>query len=253
MRSLVAAAARRYLHDLLLFIRRAAHGFTRNKIFSSTLECKRRGEAVYHGPLPISGRNRIQMNELLNVENGSAVKVEHWYALQTCANHEKKVAERLGAQNIESMLPLYSEVHRWKDRNKRVDAPLFPGYVFVKLDFAERMRATTIGGVVRLVSYGQAPAPVPAEDIELIRRCWQHGSVVRPHNFLVEGSKVRVVCGPLTGLSGILLRRKGAARLVLSVGLIQSAVAVEVSEEDVAPADPVSSLLSSSWRMAQVA
>jgi transcription antitermination factor NusG len=185
------------------------------------------------------------MNELLTRSNAATAVGSQWYALQTRANHEKKVAERLSAHDIESMLPLFTEVHRWKDRNKKVDAPLFPGYVFVKLALANRMRAITVGGVVRIVSFGQVPAPMSAGDIEIINSCVQNSSLLRPHAFLTDGTKVRVFCGPLAGLTGILLRKKGSSRLVLSVGLIQSSVVVEVSDDDVAPADPISSSLSS--------
>jgi transcription termination/antitermination protein NusG len=173
------------------------------------------------------------------------VNVAHenrWYALQTRANHEKKILEKLEAQALTAMLPLYSEVHRWKDRNKKVDTPLFPGYVFVKMDLADRMRAVTISGVVRLVGYGQNPEPIPAPDIELIHSCLQNGTLLRPHAYLPIGCKVRVIAGPLQGVEGVLLRKKGLARLVLSVNLIQSSVALEVNEEEVTPSDPISSI-----------
>jgi transcription antitermination factor NusG len=163
-----------------------------------------------------------------------------WYAVQTRANHEKKVAEKLGGQSLTSLLPLYTEVHRWKDRNKKVDTPLFPGYVFVKMDVKERMRVVVISGVVRMVGYGNHPSPIPQSDMEIITNCLQLGNLAKPTSFLALGCKVRVVSGPLQGLEGILLRKKGVARLVLSVNMIQSSVAVEVDENDVLPTDPLS-------------
>jgi transcription antitermination factor NusG len=163
-----------------------------------------------------------------------------WYALQTRANHEKQVAAKLNAQSLTAMLPLYTEVHRWKDRNKKIDTPLFPGYVFVKMDLADRMRVVVISGVVRLVGCGNHPSPIPENDMKVITSCLQLRSWARPCSYLTAGSSVSVVCGPLQGLKGILLRRKGVARLVLSVGMIQSSVAVEVDENDVLPDDPVS-------------
>ncbi len=62
-----------------------------------------------------------------------------WYAAYTCANHEKRVAEQLGQRSIEHFLPLYERVRRWKDRRVRLQWPLFPGYVFVRLALGDRL------------------------------------------------------------------------------------------------------------------
>lgn len=181
------------------------------------------------------------MAEALDTELSQAARTT-WYALQTRANHERKVAERLSSQAITSIVPIFSELHQWKDRNKKVELPVFPGYVFVQMDLAERMRAIVISGVVRFVGMGSTPSPILDAEMEVVNACMRHGGLVRPHAYVAIGSAVHVVSGPLQGLRGILLRRKGISRLVLSVSLIQSSVAVEVDDNDVVPADPVPGL-----------
>src|SRR6266850_8365778 len=74
-----------------------------------------------------------------------------WYAVYTFAQHEKKVAAELGRRSVESFLPLYSSVRRWSDRRVRLELPLFPGYVFVRLPLRDRLRVVQIPSVVRLV------------------------------------------------------------------------------------------------------
>jgi transcription antitermination factor NusG len=203
--------------------------------FYSSSDCKRHGEAT---PDPTARVVEPVATELTDCAQTP------WYALQTRANHERKVAERLNSQDITSIVPIFSEVHRWKDRNKKVELPVFPGYVFVQMDLAERMRAIVISGVVRFVGMGTMPTPIPDAEMEVVNACLRHGGLVRPHAYVMVGSPVNVVSGPLQGMRGILLRRKGVSRLVLSVSLIQSSVAIEVDDTDVVPADPIPFLTS---------
>jgi transcription antitermination factor NusG len=159
----------------------------------------------------------------------------HWYAAYTCAQHEKRVAQQLAERDVEHVLPFYSAIHRWKDRRVRVDLPLFPGYVFVRLVLRDRLRVLEIPGVVRLVGFGGLPTAVPDEQVEVLRSGLAAGLRVEPHPFLVVGRRVRIVRGPLSGLEGILRRKKNSFRFVLSIELIQRSFAVEVDAADVQP------------------
>src|SRR6266852_464107 len=77
----------------------------------------------------------------------------HWYAAYTSANHEKRVAVQLKERAVENFLPLYESVRRWKDRRMKLQLPLFPGYVFVRLALRDRLRVLQIPSVVRLVGF----------------------------------------------------------------------------------------------------
>ena len=158
-----------------------------------------------------------------------------WYAVYTSANHEKHVAEQMTARGVEHFLPLYTSVRRWKNGRVTLLRPLFPGYVFVHMALRERLRVQQIPGVARLVGFGQEPAALPEEEIEALRTSWASGVRAEPHPYLTVGRRVRVTNGPMAGLQGVLRRRKNNARLVISVELIQRAMAVEIDESDVEP------------------
>jgi transcription antitermination factor NusG len=160
---------------------------------------------------------------------------KRWYAAHTRANHEKRVAEQLGLREVEHFLPLYQSVRKWADRRKRLDVPLFPGYVFVRLPLQERMRALEIPSVARLVGFDHLPAPLPDDEMEAMRNGLTGQLRAVPHPYLKVGRRVRIVSGPLENCEGILLRNKGGFRVVLSVDLIMRSVVVEVAAEDIVP------------------
>jgi transcription antitermination factor NusG len=158
-----------------------------------------------------------------------------WYAAYTSANHEKRVAEQMGVREVEHFLPLCASVRRWKNQRVTLERPLFPGYVFVRMALRDRLRVQTIPGVARLVGFGQTPAALPDEELEALRTSLGSGIRAVPHPLLTVGRQVRVKCGPLAGLQGILVKRKNRARLVISVELIHRAMVVEIEETDLDP------------------
>jgi transcription antitermination factor NusG len=157
----------------------------------------------------------------------------HWYAAYTRANHERRVADQLAEREVEHFVPEYESVRRWKDRRVCLAMPLFPGYVFVHLALRDRLRVLQVPGIARLVGFGGHPIPLPNEQIEGLRGGLNGQLRAEPHPYLTAGRRVRVRSGPLAGTQGILLRRKGNFRLVISVELIQRAVAVDVDAVDV--------------------
>jgi transcription antitermination factor NusG len=158
-----------------------------------------------------------------------------WYALYTCAQHERRVFEELERRAVESFLPLYESVRRWKDRQVRLELPLFKGYVFVRMALRDKLHALEVPGVVRLVGFGGVPASLPDEQVDAMRASMTGLLRAMPHAYLTVGRRVRVIRGPLRGTEGILIRKKGTFRLVLSLGLIMRSVAVEVDASDVEP------------------
>lgn len=162
-----------------------------------------------------------------------------WFATYTCSCQEKRVAQRLSARGIESFLPLYRTASRWKNGLRvALDRPLFPGYVFVKIDRRERVRVLDLPGVHSLVGAGREPIPLAEGEIETLRR-GIHFLNAEPHPFLNVGARARVCRGPLEGVEGVIIRKKNSQWLVLSIELIMKSVAVEVNESDL---DPVCSL-----------
>ena len=158
-----------------------------------------------------------------------------WYAVHTRARHEKRVRQQLEGKSLEVFLPVYESVHRWNDRRALVSLPLFPGYVFVRIRLADRMQVATVPGVVRMVGCQGHPTPVPDAELAALRACCARQIRMEPHPYLVTGKRVRIKAGPLAEMVGILVRRKGRFRLVLSVNSITRSVVVEVDASDVAP------------------
>ena len=158
-----------------------------------------------------------------------------WYAGYTSARHEKKVAQQLRQRDIECFLPLYETVRRWNNGRHRVQMPLFPGYVFVRIALKERLRVLQIPGFVRLVGFNGLPYPLPGTEIDAMREALIAGVVAEPYPYLTTGSRVEVLSGPLQGVRGVLLRRQGKCRVVLSIDLIMRSVVVEVEASNIVP------------------
>jgi transcription antitermination factor NusG len=162
-----------------------------------------------------------------------------WYAAYTCANHEKRVREQLEQRSVESFLPVYETVRRWKDRRMRLQLPLFPGYLFVRMAVVDRLRVLQVPGVVRLVGFNGQLAALPDAEIEGLKKGLAGGVRAEPHPFLTVGRRVRVKRGPFEGRQGILLRRKGKLRLVLSIELIMRSLVIDIDMNDVEAVIPI--------------
>jgi len=157
----------------------------------------------------------------------------HWYGVYTRAHHEKTVAEQLVARGVEHFLPLYSSIRKWKDRRVTLQMPLFPGYVFVRLALRDRMTVQQVPGVARLVGFNGRPTPLPDDDVGRLWTGLAEGANARPHPYLTVGQRVRLKSGSLAGMQGILLRRKGHFRVVISIDLIHRSMSVDIDVMDV--------------------
>ncbi len=158
-----------------------------------------------------------------------ASAVPQWYAIQTRHRLEKRVATQLKNKGVETFLPLLAEIHRWSDRRKPVDVPLFPGYAFVRVDQSSvaRLGVLHTGGVIGFVSFGSEAPPVPAKQIEDLQTLLSRKVPCSLHPFLKVGQRVRIRGGCLEGLEGILDQR-GEKNLVISLESIQRSVAIRI-------------------------
>jgi transcription termination/antitermination protein NusG len=165
---------------------------------------------------------------------------DQWYAVHTRCNAERRVAMSLAEKQVEHYLPVFSEVHKWKDRNKSVDVPIFSGYLFARFvdTPAERLRVLLTSGVLRVLGSEVRAEPVPDSQIEAIRRMLAgSGGQCFREPWLRTGKRVRVRRGPLKDVEGFLVRVKSQARLIISVDLLAQSVATEVDVNDVDPVD----------------
>lgn len=162
----------------------------------------------------------------------SAYCEPRWYAAYTSANHEKRVALQLQQRSVEYFLPLYDSVRRWKDRRVKLQLPLFPGYVFVRLALRDRLQVLCVPGVARLVGFNGLPSALPEEEIVAIKESLACGVRAEPHPYLTVGRRVRIAHGPLMGMEGLIVRRKKRIRFIISLELIRRSVAVEIEAAD---------------------
>ena len=160
---------------------------------------------------------------------------DHWYAIWTRSRHEQVVRSQLERKGVEAFLPTIPRWSRWKDRKKKIDWPLFPGYCFARFDPQSRLGILKCTGVVNIVSFNGDPAPIPDLEIESVRTLVQSDLQYDPCPLIREGMVVEVVHGPLKGVVGRLIRKGAHARLILSVNLIGRAVSAEVDAADVRP------------------
>ncbi|MGH9342096.1 MAG: transcription termination/antitermination protein NusG [Acidobacteriota bacterium] len=152
-----------------------------------------------------------------------------WYAVHTRSRHEKVTAEQLWQKRIECFLPLHEAVSQWKDRKKRVQFPLFPGYLFVRASIKDsKLDIVKVPSVVRIIGFNGQAMPIPEDQIQAVKTLVFSKLPLDPHPFLAEGDRVRIKVGPLRGLEGILVEKKSKFKFVLAVDLIQQAVSCGV-------------------------
>jgi transcription antitermination factor NusG len=155
-----------------------------------------------------------------------------WYAIWTRSHCERLVAEQLAAKGFAAFLPEMGARSRRNGRSRVVHVPMFPGYLFLRhaMEKASYVEILKARGIVRILEGGwNRLTPVPDEEVDGIQRLMASGVPVFPHAYFRHGDRVRVVEGPLTGLEGAFVRDKPQkGRLVVSVNLLQTSVAVEV-------------------------
>ena len=155
----------------------------------------------------------------------------NWYAIYTRPRHEKQVLTELMNQQLEGYLPTHRVRRRWSDRYKVIEEPLFKNYLFARMDENQQRQALRPYGAVSLVTLDGKPAIVPDEEIEAVRILVSSQLPHNPYPYLQAGRKVRVKYGPLEGCEGILVRKRGLARLVVSVNLLQRSLEAEVDAD----------------------
>jgi transcription antitermination factor NusG len=166
-----------------------------------------------------------------------------WYALVVKPRHEKASSNGLAVKGFDSFLPLYTSRHRWADRYKDVQLPLFPGYVFCRFDAHARAKVLSTPGLRDVVRVGKDPAAIPDHEIEALQMIMALGLKTEPWNAIEVGQMVEIDNGPLTGVQGRVLKIKTSFRLVVSVSFMCRSVLVEIDQAWVRPAKATNSRL----------
>ena len=161
--------------------------------------------------------------------------MQHWYALYTRPRHEKQVQQELTNQRIEVYLPTQKIRRRWSDRYKIVEEPLFKNYLFVRSDGEHYRKALSPYGAVSFVTVEGKPAIIPDEELEALKILVTSEIPHNPYPYMKAGRKIRLKYGPMEGCEGVLVRRRGLTRLVVTVHLLQRSIEAEVDAAWIEP------------------
>jgi transcription antitermination factor NusG len=161
-----------------------------------------------------------------------------WFAILTKTGREKNATLLLENSGFECYLPVSKSSRKWSDRTKEIDTPLFPGYLFCRMNPNDRLPVLITPGVVQIVGTGKRPTPVEDQEIAAIQRAGSSGCSTMPWPYVQVGQMARIEAGPLQGMSGIVIRIKSGLKLVLSVQLLQRSIAVEIDRSWIHTAHP---------------
>lgn len=159
--------------------------------------------------------------------------LESWFALQVAPRREKRVASILEYKGHEAFLPTYQVRRNWSDRVKTLDQPMFPGYVFCRVQKTGTGLVLATPGVIRVVSFGGKPCPIANEEIDSLQRLGRSGGDVMPYPYTQIGQKVRIAQGPFSGVVGVVVQVRNQRRLVVAVETIFKAVSIAIDALDV--------------------
>ncbi len=161
-----------------------------------------------------------------------------WFAVYTTSRHEKRVDQHLSMRKIEHYLPLYRTQRKWSDGSRvTLDLPLFPGYIFVRINWMQRVRVLEVPGVLAVVGgTGGESATLPEADIDALRS-GLHLRHAEPHPLLKVGQRAHIRSGAFSGMEGVVVRKKNSFRVVLTMDTIMQSFAVEVDGKELEPLD----------------
>ena len=163
-------------------------------------------------------------------------KDKNWFAVYVKSRHEKSVNAELQQKGIESSLPLISVTRQWSDRKKKVQVPLFRGYVFVNIDISkDKMNVLQTDGVVKFVTFCNKTVSIPSEQMYWLDQLLMSELQVESEQDFPLGGEVDVTFGPLKGLRGRVKQKNSKTRLVVWFDTIMQGVSVEIDTACVSP------------------
>jgi transcription antitermination factor NusG len=157
-----------------------------------------------------------------------------WFAIYVKSRHEKSVHSEFQQKGIESSLPLITVTRQWSDRRKKVEVPLFRGYVFVNIDISkDKMNVLQTDGVVKFVTFCNKTVSIPSEQMYWLDQLLMSELQVESEQDFPLGGEVDVTFGPLKGLRGRVKQKNSKTRLVVWFDTIMQGVSVEIDTASV--------------------
>ena len=173
---------------------------------------------------------------MIKGENNQGKKL--WYAIYVRSKHEKNVHSALLNKGIESSLPLKTVIRQWSDRKKKVQVPMFRGYVFVKINLnIDKLNILQTPGIVKLIHFNNQIPAIPEEQIFWLNTILTSESEINYETQHQPGDEAEVIAGPLKGLKGQVIKQKSVLRVILWIEIIMQGVSVEIDSADLAIAE----------------
>ena len=157
-----------------------------------------------------------------------------WYAIYTRSRSEKAVNTELSLTGIESYLPLKKTIRIWSDRKKMVEVPLFNSYVFVKVSEKEYMKVLQTFGVTRYITFEGLAVSIPEQQINAVKAYLDETEPIPLDDQLklAPGKNVLITCGPMAGMSGILLDIEGKNRVKVEIDAIGQSLIITIPPQN---------------------
>ena len=155
-----------------------------------------------------------------------------WFVIWAESRAEKKVEKRMAALGLSPWLPIVKERHRWSDRWREVECPLFPGYLFARATNADWYQILRTPGVLTVVKEGGKPALLADSFVTALRDAiGREGAAPEPVTVTIDfapGDEVIVQEGVLRGVRGMVREHRSRRQLVLWVAEIGRGVAFTI-------------------------
>ncbi len=164
----------------------------------------------------------------------------YWHALYVRSRAEKKVLWQLEENGFTAYLPLITQMKQWSDRKKKVEEPLFKSYVFVYSNEREYIPILNVYGVIKFVTFERKAVIVPENQILAIKKFvndFEKGEEYKMMNNeeLKVGQKVRIINGPMKGLTGRLETIRNKRHLIVYIDVVGQCIPVHIPRAKVEP------------------
>ena len=159
--------------------------------------------------------------------------IKRWYALQTKPRQEFKAESNLKAQGIENYLPVIIRNKNWSDRVKKIMEPIIRGYIFIRSDETERLKAIELESVSKCLFDQGKPAVIPEWQIDNLKRMLKVKSHFKVYEGLIEGTRIKIANGPFAGVIGIIQSSSDKKIFAVSIDLLNRSVITHLPKESI--------------------
>ncbi len=159
--------------------------------------------------------------------------IKKWFALYTKPQQEFKAAFQLEGKEIEYYLPTITHVKQWSDRKKKIEEPLFRGYVFIHAIEKERLISLQQSSIVKTIGFNGKPSCIPDWEIENLKKLLEKSPDVFVSHQIELGTKVRIIDGPFKDVVGTVCKRQEEKWFCVSIDLLRQTVMVRLTEENI--------------------